>query len=75
MLAMIRSADDVIYSLTRGGTLADFREVGDAVQKIADIRLKNICMVNGTEINQAEINAVAWKACDTFRGVVDPSEY
>src|SRR5262249_13034780 len=22
-----------------------------------------------------EINAVAWKACDTFRGVVDPSEY
>ncbi|MGH9768929.1 MAG: type I restriction-modification system subunit M [Blastocatellia bacterium] len=28
-----------------------------------------------TEINQAEINAVAWKACDTFRGVVDPSEY
>src|SRR5215470_140137 len=27
------------------------------------------------EINQAEINAVAWKACDTFRGVVDPSEY
>src|SRR5262249_21213756 len=27
------------------------------------------------EITQAEINAVAWKACDTFRGVVDPSEY
>jgi len=27
------------------------------------------------EINQSEINAVAWKACDTFRGVVDPSEY
>ncbi|HEY7183639.1 MAG TPA: type I restriction-modification system subunit M N-terminal domain-containing protein, partial [Blastocatellia bacterium] len=27
------------------------------------------------EINQAEINAIAWKACDTFRGVVDPSEY
>ncbi|MGH9854036.1 MAG: type I restriction-modification system subunit M [Blastocatellia bacterium] len=27
------------------------------------------------EINRAEINAVAWKACDTFRGVVDPSEY
>lgn len=25
--------------------------------------------------NQDEINAVAWKACDTFRGVVDPSEY
>jgi type I restriction enzyme M protein len=27
------------------------------------------------EVTQAEINAVAWKACDTFRGVVDPSEY
>jgi type I restriction enzyme M protein len=27
------------------------------------------------QINQDEINAVAWKACDTFRGVVDPSEY
>lgn len=26
-------------------------------------------------VNQSEINAVAWKACDTFRGVVDPSEY
>lgn len=24
---------------------------------------------------QTEINAIAWKACDTFRGVVDPSEY
>jgi type I restriction enzyme M protein len=27
------------------------------------------------KINQDEINSVAWKACDTFRGVVDPSEY
>ena len=26
-------------------------------------------------INQDEINGVAWKACDTFRGVVDPAEY
>jgi type I restriction enzyme M protein len=24
---------------------------------------------------QAEINAAIWKACDTFRGVVDPSDY
>ncbi len=24
---------------------------------------------------QEEINAIAWQACDTFRGVVDPSEY
>lgn len=28
-----------------------------------------------TRINQDEINRVAWKACDTFRGVVDPAEY
>ena len=27
------------------------------------------------KISQEEINALAWKACDTFRGVVDPSEY
>jgi len=26
-------------------------------------------------INQDEINAIVWKACDTFRGAVDPSEY
>lgn len=31
-------------------------------------------MANG-KTNQDEINAIAWKACDTFRGVVDPSEY
>lgn len=27
------------------------------------------------KINQDEINNIAWKACDTFRGVVDPSDY
>lgn len=27
------------------------------------------------KIDQSEINAIAWKACDTFRGVIDPSEY
>ena len=27
------------------------------------------------EINQDEINKVAWRACDTFRGVVDPADY
>ncbi|MEZ4752733.1 MAG: type I restriction-modification system subunit M N-terminal domain-containing protein [Bdellovibrionota bacterium] len=32
-------------------------------------------MSNETKINQAEINAIAWKACDSFRGVVDPSQY
>ncbi|MFX0137421.1 MAG: type I restriction-modification system subunit M N-terminal domain-containing protein, partial [Candidatus Hodarchaeota archaeon] len=26
-------------------------------------------------VKQNEINAVVWKACDTFRGVIDPSEY
>ncbi len=26
-------------------------------------------------IRQDEINAVLWKACDTFRGTIDPSEY
>lgn len=28
-----------------------------------------------SNISQKEINSIAWKACDTFRGVVDPSEY
>lgn len=27
------------------------------------------------KINQSEINAVLWKACDTFRGVIDASQY
>lgn len=31
--------------------------------------------MNTSTINQDEINAVVWRACDTFRGVVDPSEY
>jgi len=26
-------------------------------------------------ISQDEINAILWKACDTFRGTVDPAEY
>jgi hypothetical protein len=48
---MIRTADDVIQLLIRKGTLADFRAVGDAVAKLSDVRLKNICTVNGTELN------------------------
>jgi type I restriction enzyme M protein len=28
-----------------------------------------------TPISQDEINSILWKACDTFRGTVDPSEY
>lgn len=27
------------------------------------------------QISQEEINAILWKACDTFRGTIDPSEY
>ncbi|MCH7574672.1 MAG: type I restriction-modification system subunit M [Candidatus Marinimicrobia bacterium] len=32
-------------------------------------------MTDSTRITQDEINNIAWKACDTFRGVVDSSEY
>lgn len=28
-----------------------------------------------SKIDQEQINSTAWEACDTFRGVVDPSEY
>lgn len=28
-----------------------------------------------TKINQEEINGILWKACDTFRGAVDASQY
>ena len=27
------------------------------------------------KINQKEINQTVWKACDTFRGIIDPSQY
>lgn len=27
------------------------------------------------KINQSQINSAAWAACDTFRGIVDPSQY
>ena len=26
-------------------------------------------------ISQSEVNAILWRACDTFRGVIDPSDY
>ncbi len=32
-------------------------------------------MTTPSQISQDEINAILWKACDTFRGTVDPSEY
>ncbi len=28
-----------------------------------------------TTITQKELNNIVWKACDTFRGVIDPSQY
>ncbi len=28
-----------------------------------------------TQVKQEEINNIAWAACDTFRGVVDPAQY
>jgi len=31
--------------------------------------------MNPDHINQDEINNILWKACDTFRGTIDPSEY
>lgn len=30
---------------------------------------------SGQNISQDEINGILWRACDTFRGTVDPSEY
>lgn len=29
----------------------------------------------GEKVNQSEINDIVWRACDTFRGAIDPSEY
>ncbi len=31
--------------------------------------------MSDTKISQEEINGILWKACDTFRGVVDASQY
>ncbi len=28
-----------------------------------------------TQISQDATNGILWKACDTFRGTIDPSEY
>ena len=34
-------------------------------------------MPNDTKarVTQTEINDILWRACDTFRGTVDPSQY
>lgn len=31
--------------------------------------------MNNSKVSTKEINAVVWRACDTFRGVIDPSQY
>ena len=28
-----------------------------------------------TKVSQKDINNTVWKACDTFRGTIDPSQY
>ena len=32
-------------------------------------------MATEHKISQKEVNQIVWKACDTFRGVIDPSQY
>ncbi|MFN8298371.1 MAG: type I restriction-modification system subunit M [Chitinophagales bacterium] len=32
-------------------------------------------MATENKISQKEVNQIVWKACDTFRGVIDPSQY
>jgi type I restriction enzyme M protein len=39
------------------------------------IRSLNFKLINMKPINQDEINNVAWRACDTFRGTIDPAQY
>ena len=38
------------------------------------IKVINIWKFN-KKTDQSQINRVVWKACDTFRGVIDPSQY
>lgn len=37
--------------------------------------MQNPPFTTTTPVNQDEINSILWKACDTFRGTIDPSEY
>ena len=32
-------------------------------------------MENKEKLNQKDVNDICWKACDTFRGVIDGNEY
>ncbi|MDB5553608.1 MAG: hypothetical protein JWL86_3592 [Rhizobium sp.] len=67
---MITKADDVIEYLGRATTLDSVRTIGDAVQGIKDVRLRNVCIVNGTtfnpffvphgEVSQPTLNATQW---------------
>ena len=50
----------------------------DNVNKSISATLKNEFMESpemNDKIQQSVINATAWAACDTFRGVVDPAQY
>jgi type I restriction enzyme M protein len=38
-------------------------------------KTNNMTTIISSPISQDEINSILWKACDTFRGTVDPSEY
>src|SRR4030065_261756 len=41
----------------------------------ASLKIASNLSMPPSPISQDEINAILWKACDTFRGTVDPSEY
>ncbi|WP_419632226.1 type I restriction-modification system subunit M, partial [Thiolapillus sp.] len=43
-------------------------EIGENKKNSGDHRMTD-------KLKQSEINATAWAACDTFRGVVDPAQY
>ena len=49
---------------------------GNGVRNIMRIVQKSFFDEQGQKmISQDEINGILWRACDTFRGTVDPSEY
>jgi len=52
----------------------DKKELKESSHQNKQNKQNNKIKING-ETRQKQINDVAWKVCDTFRGVVDPSEY
>jgi type I restriction enzyme M protein len=51
------------------------RESGIDDQPDINERIKEITDMDIKKITQEDINRTVWKACDTFRGVIDPSQY